>query len=1271
MLLMLCMAILWVTRGDGQTPDPATPASQARAESISPEKAKKLNEAMRQAAIEYQAARFENAERWYTSALQLEPGRKDIVQLLDGAHRMLEDQRKIRLDLPLEPRQREKFLKTSYEKAVQYYKGEQYDQAANAFKTLWLAAGDYRGKTLQYYEEAQNRRTHAAKSLAAPAALKLEAPAPSQPEPPPPAAAPPVVAVTQAAAGAPSVPDDEPAAAAPPPDKADLPPPPSAVDAAAPTQAPPDAGEQGPAKAGADKGGVNDLTRLRVTRLLHGAGVLQTEGKLEEARKNVVEALELWPDNAEAKALLEGLNQRLGYSRRDQVNTFMSEGDALLGEKQYDQAVLRYREVLKLDPQNQAATNRIERAEKARGGARKVTEVKERLEESHAVDVLHAQAVKAYDKGDLKRAREIYQQILEQDPGNKLAQTWLEMTKADFARIQADQAQREQAEKRSDEAEKLLNAPISISTDRKIPLTEFMNNLSFTTPVELEYNIAQGADAMIFANFVHKPLREVLDAVLNDIGLSWSIDNKNVITIKSKLISRTYSLSPAQMAKVRALWDSGQLQKNIWNQSEAPAKGVDITLDERHNMLIVTGSQLHIQRIESLLPSLQAAEKAELETRIYKIRKDDGPKIKALIKSIIQSSSNTQFDLERKVFTEGEDMIIRDTPENITKIEELLSDKKFIQSLRDEKLDLQNFSLVPRDIENVKTDQVEAFTARVVEAIEVFLYSQEGKSQAEKEGRHLWFDKATMQLSIVDTPTNLSRVSQYIQALPELGQKSRTEVIFLKYAVAEALTSSLQRILQLTSGGTSKGGANGEETVLQLGRGDERPFHNMRLRVMRVDQTDLQDRNSGSVELQINTGTQVQTLTLRKYDTQYIEDYEFTAEDVQGSTGRPGEGRARIRVRYVPGARTQQTTLSPEEILQQQATAPGADTSNTINPFSDLNAIIVRYTDPAFYQDVINLVKQLDTPVKQVQIETKFVEVNETRAKEFSADFNIAGLGSGRNIDWSQQLVNSSFAQDQSEYRSPFDAPLEALDNANLIKGTTVLNAVIGNFPQLQYSLNLLEAEGILNVVNGPKVLAMDGKQAEFLIEEYTPQRLTTQISNPLQNVVNPLDQAFQNMQLDNFIGTTNNTNLITAVYLRMTPEITSENSIILNDLRAELIDFEGWLASVVQPVVQNAVQTAVAGTPATFSTLTPPVAITNQNAQMTLKRKELNTQARITNGGTIVIGGWTGERTEELTSGVPVLRNMPYLGKLLFSRAQRSSDRTTLLIFLTGYLID
>jgi type II secretory pathway component GspD/PulD (secretin) len=416
-------------------------------------------------------------------------------------------------------------------------------------------------------------------------------------------------------------------------------------------------------------------------------------------------------------------------------------------------------------------------------------------------------------------------------------------------------------------------------------------------------------------------------------------------------------------------------------------------------------------------------------------------------------------------------------------------------------------------------------------------------------------------------------------------------------------------------------------------------------------------------------------------DTQFIEDYEFTAEDVlasgggnNGSGSGSGEGSARIRIRYVPQGMGNQNNMAYQQ--GADGTGQGADSSSkedleetgiSINPFGELNALIIRYTNPALYQDAVNLITQLDQPTKQVEIETKFVEVNETRAKEFSADFNITGLTSGRNIDWDNNLVNSRYAQDQDEFRDAFSPPIENPANANLIKGTTILGATIGSVPMIQYNLRLLEAEGIINITNGPKVMALDGQDAEFRIEQYAPRNATTTAQNPTTGIVNPLDQAL-NLELADIDEATNQS-MITAVVLRMTPEITSENSIILNDLSAELIDFEGWLGEAVSPVVTQVVNNANNRSP--INPVIPGVAVTNANMQMLMKRKKIVTVARIQNGGTIVIGGWTGERTQELTSGIPVLRNMPYFGKLLFSRAQRTSDRTTLLIFLTGYLVD
>ena len=194
-------------------------------------------------------------------------------------------------------------------------------------------------------------------------------------------------------------------------------------------------------------------------------------------------------------------------------------------------------------------------------------------------------------------------------------------------------------------------------------------------------------------------------------------------------------------------------------------------------------------------------------------------------------------------------------------------------------------------------------------------------------------------------------------------------------------------------------------------------------------------------------------------------------------------------------------------------------------------------------------------------------------------------------------------------------------------------------------------------------MLALNGEEAEFRIES-TARDTDDEEINDLVEVINPFED------LEGIVADTDEATedeLVEAVILRVTPSITSEDSIILRELSAEIIDFEGFMAEGLIPQVED-VDDITENT--FFLPVVPDVAV-GTSFNMVQKRKKIVTDARIKNGGTIIIGGWTGERTQELTSGVPVLRNLPYFGRLLFSRNQRTKDRTTLLIFLTGHLVD
>src|SRR5690606_9126166 len=227
-----------------------------------------------------------------------------------------------------------------------------------------------------------------------------------------------------------------------------------------------------------------------------------------------------------------------------------------------------------------------------------------------------------------------WQWVLEIDPTNKVAQTYLTETESEYQAYLATKDRQEKAAEKKRAQENLLRSPLTIQTDRPTALSEFMRLISFSTAEEIEYYIADGAETPVFVNFVDRPLSEVLDAVLIPVGLTWKMDENNLITIETDLRHNAFRLSEGQVSQVRSLLQSGRMQTAIWGQPEPAWKGMEMTLDERQRVLLVVGSRLHLQKVGDLIASLDAAERPTLDTAFYKIREQDGPKIKSLINAI-------------------------------------------------------------------------------------------------------------------------------------------------------------------------------------------------------------------------------------------------------------------------------------------------------------------------------------------------------------------------------------------------------------------------------------------------------------------------------------------------------------------------------------------------------------------------------------------------------------------------------------------------------------
>jgi type II secretory pathway component GspD/PulD (secretin) len=908
-------------------------------------------------------------------------------------------------------------------------------------------------------------------------------------------------------------------------------------------------------------------------------------------------------------------------------------------------------------------------------------------EKADQAEAAFQKGLAAYQDGQLDVAVQWWNYALTLVPNHPRALQYLQQTRPEYdAWVQKQQANAIELQKEASVNAK-LDTPITFDTAGPKSLTEFLSALSLISDMSFYVENGVDPDLRITAKFEDVPLRDALDTTLLPIGLKWS-QSGDVIAVTPDLKTKFFNLTPDQVARLKTLLENKTLQKILYGpEGVPPVKNVELLLDDRENVLLVTDSQENINKVEAFLKDMQQAGPPALIYKSWKIRPEEGPKIKALVEAIVRVQSDAPYDLERKVVVDGSDLIVKDTPENIKKIEELLLDKNFIKKIENQQLQVATFNLTPREPLSDNIEQVREMAQNIVTVVKTLLYAKSSESAAAAEGRRYWYDPNTLQLTIVDYPDNLRVVSDYIRSLPTLGKKQKSEIIFLKHQTATDMSDLISRVLGLTTqeptaGGAGRAGGNQITRTVSVSGGtpQEIVFRDLRMRASKINENDANDRNDDSVELIINTPTTSEERTIDEYKSEFVDDYEISVLEVRPS-GTAGQGTAKIQVRYNPvatgvaggGAGGTIPGLAPGAIPGQATPtpAPAAETGLTVETIDNMNALLIRYDDPADFAEIKSYIEQLDIPVLQVSIETKLVEVNETKAKEYMPQFSILNLGK-QGVDFDNSSLNMRYAQDIDEYRSIFDPFVEGPGSAGLLKGTTVLNFISPGETPVAFTLRMLEAEGVVNVVNGPMITVENGETADFQIEQRlgvapfgsnlgggattgggttTPGGTTGGTTGGGTTPGGTTTGGTTTNQASTFGGGYS----VPTVTMSVSPKITQ-----LGEIRLEISNLELYDVGGVGGYITN--QTDASGNVTGRGIATDPLSFD-------LRRRYLTTTARVTDGGTIVLGGWTGERSRKSESGVPILRNLPYVGKLFFNRTSNVTDKTTLLVFLTCHL--
>ncbi len=335
--------------------------------------------------------------------------------------------------------------------------------------------------------------------------------------------------------------------------------------------------------------------------------------------------------------------------------------------------------------------------------------------------------------------------------------------------------------------------------------------------------------------------------------------------------------------------------------------------------------------------------------------------------------------------------------------------------------------------------------------------------------------------------------------------------------------------------------------------------------------------------------------------------------------------------------------------------------------------------------------------VRQVEIEAKFMEVQDGALEELGVNWSIgkkATQHSGATVTnyatTNRSLAdafNSNTSGTQGAIVRPSVDPIQTTTTdadgntttAVTTPGSAALNIpIINNPPPIPGTNNLgvganplAAVTGILGEFNVNAVIrALSQRSGTELL---SAPKLTVLSGNPATiTVAQELRYPQSYGQVQSQVGTGSASGggsagvTITAgtpqefttrnigVELKVTPTVEEDDYSISLDLNPKVTEFEGFVEYGGQSV-------AVSGS----TTVTVPSGF----YQPIFAVRELTTKVTIWDGATLVMGGLTREDTRKTNDKVPVIGNLPVLGRLFRSNGE-SAQKRNLLIFVTANLV-
>lgn len=420
--------------------------------------------------------------------------------------------------------------------------------------------------------------------------------------------------------------------------------------------------------------------------------------------------------------------------------------------------------------------------------------------------------------------------------------------------------------------------------------------------------------------------------------------------------------------------------------------------------------------------------------------------------------------------------------------------------------------------------------------------------------------------------------------------------------------------------------------------------------ILQVNKLKLtEDKENNIIKVMTEAEVATEPMTTRIYPLSYLQaaDYdvetiEYDADGKKVKTTKTLDGAAKLLMKLL----AENETMQPD-------------------PFG--NKLIVRAT-PASQELLDSVIKELDKATRQVLIEVKFIEASTDAGKElgikwdFLREYRVAtGLPwsyskstartSGRedtsmsDETLAERGLESSAAERASSRSDGTTADSHSTESVSSLEREVTRDigarsAVESSYTmareilrtatlapdEMELTLSALLQDTDVKLVSNPRISTVDNKQATIrAVKEWPIPKYTFNAETGTWEV-----QGFEFKDI--------------GITLRVTPHINEGNFITLD----------------VDPEVSNQVGTLIFGGGAGGTAEIPII-----------DSRSAATRVMVKSGETLVIGGLV--KTEETLkkSGIPLLKDLPLIGSVLFGHTSKSVRNLDLMIFITPTIVE